>query len=1148
MSFNIWQAFAEFWDNSGGGGVVYGGTGTGANVTGNVTGGSGTGSSYKVEIHPHDQPMDSDPSIQDSPASDGLPEGSYWDEDGNLVYVDIHIRAPELRPGEEPGFLDSMRTDLDRLEYRYDQWLYGTSDIIPYWLYETYGEHFSEGHIHVDPVYGNEDGENSTGENATNEVSSFTLRVRSGSSGNAPIQDYGVVLGGSDNDAVSGGAASDMLSGGGGDDMLTGGDGDDLLIGGSGNDMLMGGDGSDVLDGGEGFDIASYADATAGVTISLGVGASGVDVLIDIEGLSGSELDDVLSDTQSGLQSANAFFGRGGNDRLVAYDGDDTLDGGEGNDTLSAGQGGDLLIGGSGFDEVSYAWSYSPINVSLAFGAGTAGDAAGDVLVGIEALTGSLYGADRLIGDGGANRLSGLGGDDILEGGNGADTLIGGDGVDVATYENALSGVVVSLASGGTRGDAAGDTLSGIEGLIGSNHADRLTGDTAANVLNGGFGSDTLEGGLGADTLIGGNGRDMASYENAVSGVVASLATGGSGGEAFGDSLVDIEDLVGSAYGDVLSGDAAANALLGQAGNDLLSEEAGNDTLDGGEGHDTLVGGLGADMLSGGEGFDTVSYADAASGVEASVASGGSLGEAAGDTFNGIESLIGSAFGDRLTGDAGANLLSGLDGNDTLTGGLGADMLIGGGDFDVASYENALSGVVANLVLGGTGGEATGDTFSGVEALVGSAFGDNLTGDAGANVLMGNGGNDTLVGGLGADSLVGGNGFDVASYENATSGVTASLVSGGSLGEAAGDTFSGIEGLIGSNDGDQLTGDAGANTLLGQGGSDVLSGGDGNDVLDGGAGDDLLVGGLGFDTLTGGSGIDTASYAGAAGGVVIDLGVGYGYGDGDEAAGDRFSGVENLMGSAYNDQLAGDAGANSLIGNAGNDVLSGRDGFDTLDGGLGDDVLSGGSGGDVLLGGAGRDLADYSDASSGVVASLSGASLNTGDAAGDSYNSIEGLRGSAYADRLSGDESANSLIGNAGNDTLDGGAGNDTLDGGAGNDVFVFDTALSGTYNVDRILNFDGFADRIELDVNVFTALVAGALAADAFGYGSTATTEEQRLVYDSATGNLWYDADGTGRQAQIKVAVLDAGAYLTAAQFTVTGYAPPPTGDDEWF
>jgi serralysin len=262
-------------------------------------------------------------------------------------------------------------------------------------------------------------------------------------------------------------------------------------------------------------------------------------------------------------------------------------------------------------------------------------------------------------------------------------------------------------------------------------------------------------------------------------------------------------------------------------------------------------------------------------------------------------------------------------------------------------------------------------------------------------------------------------------------------------------------------------------------------------------------------------GIDTVSYAGALGSVRADLGLGYG--NGGEALGDRFSGVENLTGSAYADQLAGDAGANSLIGDAGNDVLSGRDGSDTLDGSLGDDMLSGGNGGDKLIGGAGLDLADYGTSALAVVASLSNTYLNSGDAAGDSYNSIEGLNGSAYADRLSGDDSANVLLGNAGNDTLSGGYDGDVLQGGFGNDQFVFDAWFSSINYVDQIVDFEsGGKDKIVLSLGIFGYIPKGELSANAFSATKSAMDADDRILFDPETHTLSYDRDGTGAEAAV--------------------------------
>ena len=135
------------------------------------------------------------------------------------------------------------------------------------------------------------------------------------------------------------------------------------------------------------------------------------------------------------------------------------------------------------------------------------------------------------------------------------------------------AGVTVSLAAGtGSGGDAAGDTLSGIENLTGSAQADTLTGDGNANTLDGGGGDDTLNGGAGGDTLIGGSGSDTASYAASGAGVTVNLGAGtASGGDAAGDTLSGIENLIGSAQADTLTGDGGDNVLEGGAGGDTLT-------------------------------------------------------------------------------------------------------------------------------------------------------------------------------------------------------------------------------------------------------------------------------------------------------------------------------------------------------------------------------------------------------------------------------------------------------------------------------------------------------------------------------------------------------------------------------------------------
>ena len=236
-----------------------------------------------------------------------------------------------------------------------------------------------------------------------------------------------------------------------------------------------------------------------------------------------------------------------------------------------------------------------------------------------------------------------------------------------------------------------------------------------------------------------------------------------------------------------------------------------------------------------------------------------------------------------------------------------------------------------------TGGAGI-DTLVSIENLTGSAFNDGLGGDDGDNVLRGLAGDDALYGGAGNDTLDGGTGNDSVTYQDVATGVTVSLAittAQDTLGAEI-DTLLGIENLTGSAfGGDALTGDAGANILGGAGGNDALEGGAGNDMLYGDDGIDTLEGGDGNDMLDGGDEIDTASYAGAAAAVNVSLALQDAAQNTIGAGIDTLTGIENLIGSAFNDGLEGDGGNNKLSGGDGADVLTGGDGDDSLDGGAG---------------------------------------------------------------------------------------------------------------------------------------------------------------------------------------------------------------------
>ena len=273
--------------------------------------------------------------------------------------------------------------------------------------------------------------------------------------------------------------------------------------------------------------------------------------------------------------------------------------------------------------------------------------------------------------------------------------------------------------------------------------------------------------------------------------------------------------------------------------------------------------------------------------------------------------------------------------------------------------------------------------------------------------------------------------------------------------------------------------------------------------------------------------------------------------------------------------LKGTAGADSLKGGLGNDTLSGLAGVDKLYGLAGNDVLDGGAGTDSLDGGEGSDLylvllatdhvaAEFKDSGLAgtdevrfaatksstltlyagdtgiervVIGTGTAAAANTGATTALNVNAAalanaltlvgnagaNALTGTAYADRLEGGAGADNLSGGAGNDILAGGSGKDTLTGGAGVDCFVFDTAPNTTTNLDTVTDFVHLTDKLQFSVAVFAGLTLGGTA-DQFWAAAGATAAHDatdRLIYNSTTGILYYDADGQGGVAAVQVALI---------------------------
>lgn len=659
-------------------------------------------------------------------------------------------------------------------------------------------------------------------------------------------------------DVMFGLGGNDVLDGEGGNDDLAGGAGNDQLNGDADNDTIEGGDGDDIMDGGThgaAGDTVSFAGFIAspgtsgGISVNLSVAGvqntgAGADTLTNFENVIGSDYNDSITG------SAGINFLRGGN-------GADTFD----IDSGLADVAGEVFDGGDGFDTLAFSGGSGITNLR------------NDTVLSIGALT--------LLDPGiGGSRTIQLNANQLNVAGINNLGVVNLDGYsDSSETLDIAMGVVTNFDFSGMVFN--GYTASARVIITGDGSSETITGSVIRDMLIGGLGNDTLAGGLGADALDGGGGLgDTAVYTNSDAAVSVGINVGGTagGGHATGDTLTDIENLTGSAFGDTLTGSTGQNVLRGNGGDDSLNGSNNNDQLFGGDGDDTLIGSEGADIINGGTNTavgDTVSYTNSAGFVTVDLLAGTATGSGhgTGDTLIGIENIIGSAFDDSLTGNNLSNVLTGGSGLDTLTGRGGADTLngqngddtfIGGGGADSNNggggthdkMDYAASGAAVSVDLRpaglGVGGDAQNDIWTGIEDVTGSAFGDTLIGSSVANILLGGLGDDLFSGGAGADTLNGGGGtHDAAYYESSTAGVNVDLLAGtASGGHAAGDVLIGIEDLYGSNFNDTLTGNNLVNFLFGGGGDDTLNGNGNGDNLNGGAGDDTLNGGGGADTFT----------------------------------------------------------------------------------------------------------------------------------------------------------------------------------------------------------------------------------------------------------------------------------------------------------
>lgn len=420
--------------------------------------------------------------------------------------------------------------------------------------------------------------------------------------------------GGVGDDSLAGVAVADRISGAAGNDYIMSRGGADVLDGGPGNDTMAGGDGADTLNGGDGVD-----------------------------NLDGDEGNDSIA----GGEGRDELWGLAGNDTLQGDGGDDYLDGGSGvnrllggagSDTISISNGMGFVEGGDGYDELWFDGSPTqPSNLSyasLTAGGGTYsgieavaffGGSAADTLVGgdlpdfligyqgADSLSGGgerdeLFGdtgADTLSGGSGADMFDGWSGDDVILPGEGADEIWGGTGVDTVDYSGELGPVEVTVNSSRLV-DGVAEAMNGIENLVGSPFADKLTGDAGDNRLFGAAGSDTVGGGEGSNYLRGDDGNDSVLGGSGFDDI------NGNAGDDTGSGGLGNDWVVGGKDRDLLFGDEGDDLVYGNLGSDTCNGGAGHDTLRGGQQDDLLEGGAGNDFLSGDRENDTLTGGEGA--------------------------------------------------------------------------------------------------------------------------------------------------------------------------------------------------------------------------------------------------------------------------------------------------------------------------------------------------------------------------------------------------------------------------------------------------------------------------------------------------------------------------------------------------------
>jgi len=834
-------------------------------------------------------------------------------------------------------------------------------------------------------------------------------------------------------------------------------------------------------------------------------GYGNVETVQNVENVIGSANGDRIT----GGTGANALDGGAGNDTIDGGTGNDILTGGLGNDLLLGGDGIDKINGGDGIDTVSFAGAENGVNVTIRSGPSTTNlvtfeEAQAPTFVEFGPDNANPANADAVIVSiandpaGGTNQVGKF--EKNAGAFSWAGTVVGtgpNSTVDALPFTasdhtmtmrvwSAVAGTEVLLklesttTGGASVGAIATTTVAGAWQTLTFDFGPALTGPgTGALDLNIDYNKVVLFFNFGVDSAMGGGGTFYFDDLKFIGTAVSSIDNDGFGNV---EGLTNVENAIGSAFADRLTGDGQKNSLSGGDGNDTLAGGSGNDTLNGGNGTDSMRGGLGNDTYYVGTSTDMV-VEEAGQGTDSVISSvthtlsvnAERLTLSGSTTINGT----GNTLANTITGNTGSNILSGGTGNDTLSGGLGNDRLDGG---------------------------------AGTDSLVGGAGNDSYVVDSASDLISEISTLATEIDSVSASASV-----------TLSTNVERLTLTGVSAINGTGNTLA-----------NTIAGNTGNNVLSGGSGDDTLSGGAGNDTLDGGAGTDSLVGGLGNDTYVVDSSTDLIRESSTLATEIdsITSSITLTLGDNLEQLTLTGGNTRNGTGNALANTITGNTGGNVLTGGAGNDTLNGGAGNDKLDGGIGNDSLVGGNGNDSYVVDSTTDLISEMSASATEFDSVSSSVTWT------LGSNLEQLTLTGTSSRNgAGNALANIIIGSGGNNVINGSGGNDTLTGGAGLDSFRFNSAPSSA-NADTITDFSVVSDTVQLENGAFANLTTtGTLSALNFRAHSTGNAADTNdfVLYDTDSGQLFYDADGSGTGAKVLIATLQGLPTLTSADIFVT-------------